>query len=132
MLRRQRLTRPGVRPGGRAALPGDTAQINLLVNRTSRLADVDSYLLVDDLKPGDEIVLSFTVPKSTASHTATTGSGAKSASTPSRCAEHHRIGIAKPNEPRDTPIYRRAHLRSDQAPMVWVERFVPERELRSW
>ena len=159
---------------------GDTAQINLLVNRASRLADVDSYLpyegkvvvhnkaarrialrvlswidrrtlaltvgglprpiewvgsylLVDDLKPGDEVVMRFAVPESTVSYTANHRVWRQERVYTITLRGSTIVAVSpEADGPRDIPIYRRAHLRSDQAPMVWVDRFVPERELRSW
>ena len=159
---------------------GDTAQINLLVNRASHLADVDSclpyegkvvihnkgarritvrilswidrrelqatvagqlrpldwvgsYLILDDLKPEDEIVLRFPVTETSVSYTA-----------------HHRVwrretvytytfrGSTVVNvTPEDTSlrniaIYDREHMRSDVAPRQNVTRFVPDKVFRDW
>ena len=159
---------------------GDTAQVNLLVNRASRLADVDSYLpyegkvvihnkgarrisvrvlswidrrelqlsvsgqarplspvgnylVVDELKPGDEIVLRFPVPESKASYTA-----------------HHRVWrrervytytlrgstvvdvTPKETSPCNIPIYDRGDMRQDPVPMKKAVRFVPDQVIVDW
>ena len=158
---------------------GDAAQVNLLINRASRLADVDSYLpyegqvvihnkrarrvsvrilswidrrelrvtvsgqsrplrwvgsylVVDDLKPTDNIVLTFPVPESRAS-----------------CTAHHRVWrrerlftykfrgstvtevSPKETSPLNIPIYDRGPMRGP-APMKRVARYVPERPLLQW
>ena len=158
---------------------GDAAQVNLLINRASRLADVDSYLpyegqvvihnkrarrvsvrilswidrrelrvtvsgqsrplrwvgnylVVDDLKPTDSIVLTFPVLESRASYTA-----------------HHRVWRRervftykfrgstvtevnpKETSPVNIPIYDRDPMHGP-APMKRIARYCPDRALVQW
>ena len=165
---------------GAVRCDGDAAQVNLLVNRASRLVDVDSYLpyegkvvihnkaarrvsarivswidkgkltatvsgeprplswvgnclVLDGLKPKDEILLEFPVAESMTSYTANR-----------RVWRHERVytytfrgSTAVGVEPKATgatsiPIYDRGHMRTGIAPMKKVVRFVPERPILGW
>jgi hypothetical protein len=159
---------------------GDSAQVNLLLNRASRLADVDSYLpyegkvviqnkrarrvsvrilswidrknlkmtvsgqqrpfvwvgnylLLDDLKTTDRILLTFPVPETKTSYTA-----------------HHKVWrheqvftytfrgstvvevSPRHTNPAHIAIYDRPHLRSATAPMKKIARYAPDKPLLTW
>jgi hypothetical protein len=159
---------------------GDVAQVNLLINRASRLVDVDSYLpydgkvllqnkaarriavrilswidrkqlrltvdgqnraqswvgsylVIDDLKPGAAIALTFPISESQVSYTAH-----------HRVWRHERVYTytfrgstvvdvsPKETNPRNIPIFERAQMCQGPAPMKRVTRFVPNTVLRQW
>jgi hypothetical protein len=91
-----------------------------------------SFILVDDLKPGDEVLLEFPLREERASYTA--ASGTKDETT-YRCT--FRGGTLVDISPRDDsptsyPLYLREHTRRDQAPVRTVTRFVATRRLGQW
>ena len=159
---------------------GDTAQVNLLINRASRLVDVDSYLpyegrvvvhnkaarrvslrisnwidrralrlsvsgqerplawvgnyvVVDDLNPGDRIEVVFPVRETTASYTASHRVWRRERQFTYTFRGSTVVDVApRETNPRAIPIYDRAHLRADSAPMKKVTRFVPSRPILRW
>jgi len=158
---------------------GDTTQINLLLNRAAKSADVDSYLpyegkvvihsktahrlfirvpvrvqrhelrlcvsgqpreplwagnflLVDELKPGDQVVLVFPIQETTASYTVASRTQDECTY---RCTFRGSTLVdisPRDDSPTSYPLYLRDHLRAEQAPMKTVTRFVADRNLLHW
>jgi hypothetical protein len=91
-----------------------------------------NFLLVDDLKPGDQVVLKFPVRETTASYTVA-----------SRTQDERTywcvfrgstlVDISPRDEtPTSYPLYLREDLRADQAPMKRATRFVADKTLLHW
>ena len=158
---------------------GDTAQVNLLLNRSADLVDVDSYLpysgkvvirskkarrvavrvphwvrrsglrvevtgvprglsragnyvVLDDLEPEDTVTLTFPVEETSARYTVAARTPAEEA-----YACTFRGSTLVDISPRDDaptsyPLYRRDHLRGNEAPMRQAERFVADRAISHW
>ncbi len=158
---------------------GDTAEVNLLLNRGARLVDVHSHLphagRVDVINRGarriavripawvdrralritvggtpvepdgignrlilcrldgrETITLRFPVKETTATYTVAAHTPREH---PFTCT--FRASTCVDISPRDEaptsyPLYRRAHLRADKAPIVERERFVAERIMQDW
>ncbi|MCE9616432.1 MAG: hypothetical protein K8T26_19335 [Lentisphaerae bacterium] len=158
---------------------GDTADINLLVNRAARLCDVDSFLpyagkvvirnkgarrisvrrpggvsrrdvrveingtpveadwignrlICCRLAPGDAITLAFPVAERTDRYTVNAHSDQEQVYA---CTFRGTTLVdlsPKDTDPRNYPLYERAHLRQDEAPLKTVERFVPDAVALDW
>ena len=98
-----------------------------------------SYLLIDELKPGDTIALAFPVQESVATYTGNAhrpgGSSSKVRETQYRCTFRGSTIVdisPRDEDPTTYPFYRRDHMRQDAAPMKKVTRFVPERTIVKW
>lgn len=98
-----------------------------------------NYMLIDELKPGDTIALSFPVQESVATYTGNAhrpgGSSSKVRETQYRCTFRGSTIVdvsPRDEDPTTYPFYRRDHMRQDAAPMKRVTRFVPERTIVNW
>jgi len=93
---------------------------------------VGRFLVFDNLKPGDEILIEFPIRETTARYTV-----------------NHRTNMEQmyactfrgstlvdisPRDPSPTayPLYQRDHLRRDTAPMKTVNQFIPEKIILQW
>jgi hypothetical protein len=108
-------------------------EIQLRLDGEPRRADwVGSYLLVEDLKPGQIIQLDFPVEETTNTYTAAAGTGDEQAFT---CT--FRGSTLVKIQPSDEstaayPLYQREYLRREKAPMISKARFVAERTIKQW
>lgn len=93
---------------------------------------VGNYVVFDALKPEDALTLIFPVEETTASYTVNARTAAEQT-----YACTFRGSTLVDISPRDTaptsyPLYLRDHLRSNDAPVKRVERFVPHRTIVHW
>ena len=119
-------------------IPRDELQtrVNGIAREGVRLGN---YMLIDELKPGDTIALSFPVQESVATYTGNAhrpgGSSSKVRETQYRCTFRGSTIVdvsPRDEDPTTYPFYRRDHMRQDAAPMKRVTRFVPERTIVNW
>lgn len=90
-------------------------------------------LLLDDLKPGNEITLTFPVRESTASYTI--ASGLPQAEQIFKCSFRSSTLVdifPRSEDPTDYPLYQRDHLKHLKAPLKKVTRFVPDKTVLKW
>jgi hypothetical protein len=103
------------------------------VSGTQRLQRwIHNSLIFDDLKPGDAVTLTFPVREMKLEYTANANSPAETvykctfrASTLVDITPHDDL-------PTSYPMYARSHLRTDEAPMKTLDRFVPGRIISHW
>ncbi len=116
------------------------SELQTRVNGTAREGvRLGNYMLIDELKPGDTIALSFPVQESVATYTGNAhrpgGSSSKVRETQYRCTFRGSTIVdvsPRDEDPTTYPFYRRDHMRQDAAPMKRVTRFVPERTIVNW
>ncbi len=116
------------------------SELQTRVNGTAREGvRLGNYMLLDELKPGDTIALSFPVQESVATYTGNAhrpgGSSSKVRETQYRCTFRGSTIVdvsPRDEDPTTYPFYRRDHMRQDAAPMKRVTRFVPERTIVNW
>ncbi|MHC4713333.1 MAG: hypothetical protein ACYTAN_08715 [Planctomycetota bacterium] len=105
------------------------AEVEGQVRRHDR---VGNYLLFDEIKPGDSLVLTFPMSESTASYTIAANSPGEQVFT---CTFRGSTLVdidPKDDDPTNYPLYRREHMRKDTAPMKEAGLFVPEAIVRNW
>lgn len=90
------------------------------------------YVVFEDLRPGAEITLQFPVHETTASHTVNSRTEMEQRYT---CT--FRGSTLVEIDPRDErpasyPLYRRGHLRRDEAPIKAATGFVPRKHIVGW
>ena len=91
-----------------------------------------AYLMFESLKPGDEISIRFPIHETIASYTVNSRTEMEQRYT---CT--FRGSTLVDIDPRDErpasyPLYRRSHLRRDDAPMKDATRFVPRKHIVRW
>ena len=98
-----------------------------------------NYLVLDGLKPQDEITLDFPIREWTATYTANAhrpgSSRSKTRETKYKCTFRGSTLVdisPRDNDPTTYPFYLRDHMRQDAVPMKSVTRFVPERSILNW
>ena len=91
-----------------------------------------NYLVLDTLRPRAEIHLDFPVPVSTARYTVAGGTPEETAYT---CTFRGSTAVEvtpQDTRPRSYPLYQRASMWADHAPIRSVRRAVPDRVVRRW
>jgi len=107
--------------------------VRVQVNGGARPLDwLGNYVVVEGLRPGDEVALSFPLKETTASYTVNANSPAEQAYA---CTFRGSTLVdISPRDPSPTsyPMYQREHMRGGEAPMKTVERFVPSKLIVAW
>jgi len=93
---------------------------------------VGNYLIFEDLQPTDTITVEFPIRETTASYTAYANSPQEIVYTLTFRGSTLVDIAPRTHSPRDYPLYLRAEMRKDVAPMKAVTRFVPDRIIRRW
>ena len=108
-------------------------ELRVQVTGTDRRQDwLGNSLVLDDVQPGDEVTLTFPIRETAASYTANAHSSAEQVHT---CTFQGSTLVDIPprdRSPTTYPMYQRDHLRSGEAPMRAVERFVPSKLIVAW
>ena len=99
---------------------------------TRRLFWAGNYLVFDDLKPGDDVVVRFPIGEARATYTAASGTPDEQVYA---CA--FRGGTLVDISPRDEsptsyPLYLRDHMRKAVAPLREVTRYVSDATVLRW
>ena len=115
-------------------------QLETRVNGTLREGvRMGKYLVLDSLKPQDEITMNFPIREWTATYTANAhrpgSSRSKTRETKYMCTFRGSTLVdilPRDNDPSTYPFYLRDDMRQDTAPMKTTTRFVPERNIVNW
>jgi hypothetical protein len=108
-------------------------QLTASVSGAPRSQDwVGNYLIFEDLKPGDAITVEFPVRETTAAYTVYANSPQELVYTCTFRGSTLVDITPRRDAPTDYPLYLRANMRKEAAPVKEVTRFVPNRVIRSW
>ncbi len=113
----------------------DRSNLQAQVNGTSRnLSWVGTYVVFDNMKPGDKLQLDFPVTEETVHLTALTDKDKKEYTTYKIVFRGNTVvDISPRNESPDVyPMYLREHMKNDKAPMKTKTRFVSDKTILNW